>query len=112
MLVATDKHGLQVEINEETLLELKFLRFIYDNVQDYLGPSDWDIYQSLKESFLETYYELPRKYYDPISFRIWPDGTIQEVDQDPPYNFMSDDFILIEAFSETDAYRKWKKLNA
>lgn len=35
-------------------------------------------------------------------YRVWPDGTVQETDE-PPYHWMSDDFVCVDAYDEQDA---------
>lgn len=42
-------------------------------------------------------------------YRVWPDGTIQECDE-PPYNHMSDDFVVIEASSIYEAEMRAEEL--
>lgn len=37
-----------------------------------------------------------------FTYRIWPDGTIQE-SHEAPYSWMSDDYIYIDADSEEEA---------
>ena len=36
-------------------------------------------------------------------FRVWPDGTVQAVEDGAPYSHMSDDFVVVFAASEGDA---------
>lgn len=36
-------------------------------------------------------------------FRVWPDGTVQAVDDGEPHSWMSDDFLLAWAETEGDA---------
>ena len=38
-------------------------------------------------------------------FRVWPDGTVQQVSE-PIYSWMSDDYQVVEAADEEDALRK------
>lgn len=39
-----------------------------------------------------------------MKWRVWPDGTVQDCTEgDLPYDWMSDDFQIIEAECETDA---------
>ena len=40
-----------------------------------------------------------------VRYRVWPDGTVQEVSE-TPYNWMSDDYQIVEAEDEEDALRK------
>lgn len=44
------------------------------------------------------------------TFRIWPDYTIQDVDDVEPYDWKSDDFTLIEAEDEETALEIYKKV--
>ena len=37
-------------------------------------------------------------------YRVWPDGTLQDVSEGPAYSWMSDDYVIIEADDETAAY--------
>ena len=40
-------------------------------------------------------------------YRVWPDGTVQSLeDREAPYSWMSDDFLIISAQSEEDAFFK------
>lgn len=41
-------------------------------------------------------------------YRVWPDGTVQEIYW-TPYHWMSDDYAIIEAESEEDALNKYKE---
>jgi predicted 2-oxoglutarate/Fe(II)-dependent dioxygenase YbiX len=41
-----------------------------------------------------------RHYYDQIQFRVWPDGTVQAVEDGEPYAHMSDDYQLVWAMDE------------
>lgn len=36
-------------------------------------------------------------------YRVWPDGTVQDVEDGPAYTFMSDDFMLVEAETAEEA---------
>ncbi len=36
-------------------------------------------------------------------FRVWPDGTVQAVEDGEPYRHMSDDFRVVWARNEDDA---------
>lgn len=38
------------------------------------------------------------------SFRVWPDGTVQPVSDGQPYEWMSDDYKVVEAHSEEEAW--------
>lgn len=38
-------------------------------------------------------------------YRVWPDGTVQDVDEGEPYPWMSDDFLLVIAPDEDAALR-------
>lgn len=56
---------------------------------------------------------VPRRYYDQVCFRVWPDGTVQEADE-PVYSHMSDDYVLAWAYDEDTAnasVRKWEAAN-
>lgn len=44
-------------------------------------------------------------FYDPTLFRVWPDGTVQEADQEA-YPWMSDDHTLVWAYNEDEALAK------
>lgn len=39
---------------------------------------------------------------DLSKFRVWPDGTVQSV-EDAPYDWMSDDFTIVVAADEEEA---------
>lgn len=40
-------------------------------------------------------------------FRVWPDGTVQQVSEsEPVYSWMSDDYQVVEAADEDDALRR------
>ena len=46
-------------------------------------------------------------------FRIWPDETIQRVEGDePPFGYMSDDFVTILARTEEHAFAIFDALNS
>lgn len=36
-------------------------------------------------------------------YRVWPDGTVQAVEDGEPYAWMSDDFALVWAGDEEEA---------
>lgn len=36
-------------------------------------------------------------------FRVWPDGTVQATEDGAPYPWMSDDYRVVEAISESSA---------
>lgn len=38
-------------------------------------------------------------------YRVWPDGTVQAVEDGPPHTHMSDDFQLVWATDEEHALR-------
>ena len=41
------------------------------------------------------------------NFRVWPDGTVQQVSEsESAYSWMSDDYLIVEAVGEEDALRK------
>ena len=40
-------------------------------------------------------------------FRVWPDGTVQQVSgSESVYSWMSDDYLIVEAVDEEDALLK------
>lgn len=41
-----------------------------------------------------------------LDFRVWPDGTTQLVEDGPPYDFMSDDYMIVAAYDDEDAARR------
>ena len=45
---------------------------------------------------------MDRHYYDPVQFRVWPDGTVQSCDEDA-YTHMSDDYVVVWACDEETA---------
>lgn len=48
-----------------------------------------------------------RRFYGQVQFRVWPDGTIQCVeDGDQPYPWMSDDYTTVWAQHEEEALAK------
>jgi len=40
-----------------------------------------------------------------VSYRVWPDGTVQAVEEGAAYTWMSDDYMRVEATSEDEALR-------
>lgn len=44
-------------------------------------------------------------FYDEVQFRVWPDGTVQAVEDGPPHSHMSDDFQTVFALCEDDAVK-------
>ena len=40
-----------------------------------------------------------------VSYRVWPDGTVQSVEEGAAYTWMSDDYMRVEATSENEALR-------
>lgn len=62
MIIAFDEAGVPTEITQDLLLELKFLRYFYNEASFYMGPADCDIYDSLKEHFMTKYGKLPKDY--------------------------------------------------
>ena len=37
-----------------------------------------------------------QQFYDQVQFRVWPDGTVQCVDDGyPAYSYMSDDYATV-----------------
>jgi len=43
---------------------------------------------------------------DSVCFRVWPDGTVQSLEEGGPYDWMSDDYGLVWANSPEEALRK------
>jgi hypothetical protein len=43
--------------------EVKFLRYFYDRASDARGPADMDIYDSIKQEFLDSNGYLPVGYF-------------------------------------------------
>jgi len=43
------------------------------------------------------------EFDDTVQFRVWPDGTVQAVEDGEPYSHMSDDFQTVFALCEDDA---------
>ena len=41
--------------------------------------------------------------YDYLTFRVWPDGTVQCTEDGPPHSHMSDDYMLVTAQTEEEA---------
>lgn len=39
------------------------------------------------------------------TFRVWPDGTVQAVEDGEPYSWMSDDFMTVKAADEEHAIK-------
>lgn len=37
------------------------------------------------------------------AFRVWPDDTVQAVDDGAPYSWLSDDFLVVQAADEEAA---------
>ena len=55
--------------------------------------------------------EWNRKWHhDETQFRVWPDGTVQCVEDGEPYAHMSDDFALIWALYEGQALRTYHRI--
>lgn len=40
-----------------------------------------------------------------VRYRVWPDGTVQSVEEGAAYTWMSDDYMRVEATSEDEALR-------
>ena len=40
-----------------------------------------------------------------VSYRVWPDGTVQSVEEGAAHTWMSDDYMRVEATSEDGALR-------
>ena len=49
-----------------------------------------------------------QQFYDQLQFRVWPDGTVQYVDEGYPwpYSYMSDDYSTVWAYNEAEAINK------
>lgn len=103
MITLFDEDGEGYVLDDNLILELKFLRHFYNEASDYMGPSDGDIYHYITKRFYQDHKKLPHGYGNLISYRVWPDGTVQEVDEADAYSHKSDDFITIEALDEEDA---------
>lgn len=44
------------------------------------------------------------------SYRVWPDGTVQDVMEGAPYSWMSDDYCIVDALDEEAALVAYSKL--
>ena len=53
---------------------------------------------------------LNRQFYDQEQFRVWSDGTVQCVEDGDPYSHMSDDFLLVWAYTEEEALGRVRTL--
>ena len=42
---------------------------------------------------------------DQSTYRVWPDGTVQSVEEGAAHTWMSDDYMRVEATSEDGALR-------
>ena len=40
---------------------------------------------------------------DQSEFRVWPDGTVQDIEDGDPYDWMSDDYVLVFAATPEEA---------
>ena len=49
---------------------------------------------------------MSQQFYDQTEFRVWPDGTVQAVEDGEPYSWMSDDFMRVWAYTEDEAVAK------
>ena len=48
-----------------------------------------------------------QRFYDQVQFRVWPDGTVQGVEEgEEPYAWMSDDYATVWAYDEDEAMSK------
>lgn len=45
-------------------------------------------------------------YYDQEQFRVWPDGTVQAVEDGAPHRWLSDDYATVWAYGEEEARAK------
>lgn len=48
-------------------------------------------------------YTTNQKWHDQTQFRVWPDGTVQAVEDGEPYSHMSDDYFVVWAYNEDEA---------
>lgn len=62
MITIYDEAGVGITLTSELIQELKFLRYFYSEASYYMGPSDMDIYDSIKEDFIEDNGPLPAEY--------------------------------------------------
>ena len=62
MITIYDEAGVGINLTSELIQELNFLRYFYNEVSYYMGPSDMDIYDSIKEDLLEDNGPLPAEY--------------------------------------------------
>ena len=37
------------------------------------------------------------------TYRVWPDGTVQDTEEGEPYSWLSDDYMVIHAVDEDEA---------
>lgn len=51
---------------------------------------------------------IPARYDDDHPFRVWPDSTVQDSD-DEPHDWMSDDYMIVWARDEADALTRFKE---
>lgn len=49
-----------------------------------------------------------KRHYDDTRFRVWPDGTVQCVEDGEPYPHMSDDYLVVAARDEDEALERAK----
>lgn len=43
-------------------------------------------------------------------YRIWPDGTVQSAEDGDPYEWMSDDYMILWAINEEDARHQYNMI--
>lgn len=67
-------------------------------------PSDCS--RTLQPLDLSPIMRTERTHYDETCFRVWPDGTAQDIDDGEPYDWMSDDYALVWAYTPEEAARK------
>ncbi|QMT33758.1 hypothetical protein LNQ82_04540 [Conchiformibius steedae DSM 2580] len=66
-----------------------------------LNPVDEDL--SFEQILLEE--QIMGRY------RVYADGTVQNADEEKPFSFMSDDFVIVRAIDEEHAYAIWQDKN-
>ena len=53
----------------------------------------------------------PRRFYDEAQFRVWPDGTVQDCEEEP-HSHMSDDYAIVWALNEAEALERFNAVVA
>lgn len=85
--------------------------FVLTDESEGCTKSGTEIYLHSPEDFKKLYeaaqelWDQGELYFDSIKelYRVWPDGTVQEVDDGEPYSHMSDDFKVVLAEDGTEA---------